>query len=178
MIIGLSGYARSGKDSIAEYLVTDKGFVRVAFADSIKAALIKLNPILEDGRTLNEHVKRFGWDTTKDRTETRRLLQVFGTEVGRDMFGNAFWVGLAFEKIYQYPEDTNFVITDVRFPNEADAIRSRGGKVWRVEREGVPPVNNHISELAMDDYDFDLILRNNHSLDTLFSMVDNEYQNV
>ena len=179
MIIGLSGYAGSGKDTVADYLVNDKGFVRVAFADAIKEALRRLNPILENGFTLNENVLKYGWEVTKAKSETRRLMQVFGTEVGRNMFGSAFWVDFVFFKtIRNYPEDTNFVIPDVRFPNEADIIRERGGKVWRIERENIAPINSHSSETALDDYDFDLVLRNNHSLDTLYSMVDNEYQNV
>lgn len=179
MIIGLSGYAGSGKDTVANYLVDDKGFVRVAFADAIKEALLKLNPILENGLRLNENVIKYGWEPTKARTETRRLMQVFGTEVGRNMFGSAFWVDMAFSKTMRhYPEDTNFVIPDVRFQNEADMIKERGGRVWRIERDGIEPVNSHSSETALDDYDFDLILRNNHSLETLFSMVNNEYQDV
>jgi hypothetical protein len=57
MIIGLSGYARSGKDTVAELLVLNYGFKRMAFADGIRESLIALNPILHDGHRLNEIVQ-------------------------------------------------------------------------------------------------------------------------
>ena len=46
----------------------------------------------------------------------------------------------------------NYVFSDVRFPNEADAIKDLGGQIWRVHRTGVAPVNGHPSEIAMDGY--------------------------
>ena len=69
MIIGLTGYARSGKDTVASILVEDYGFTRVAFADPIRDLLLKINPILENGYRLGEHVKEFGWELAKARTE-------------------------------------------------------------------------------------------------------------
>ena len=47
------------------------------------------------------------------------------------------------------------VITDVRMPNEADAIKAAGGRVIRIMRPGVGPANGHITELGLDGYDFD-----------------------
>jgi dephospho-CoA kinase len=82
VIIGLSGYARSGKDTVAELLVLNYGFKRMAFADGIREALSALNPILHDGMRLNEVVKEYGWELAKSKDEVRRLLQVLGTEVG------------------------------------------------------------------------------------------------
>ncbi len=97
MIIGLSGYARSGKDTVAELLVLNYGFKRVAFADGIRDALIALNPILHDGHRLNEVVQMYGWDVAKAKDEVRRLLQVMGTEVGRKLIHedvrDTFYVG-------------------------------------------------------------------------------------
>ena len=65
MIIGVSGYARSGKDTIAEVLIMNYGFKRLAFADNIRKAVKVLNPILENGKRVNEMVKEFGWEVTK-----------------------------------------------------------------------------------------------------------------
>jgi len=90
MIIGLSGYARSGKDTIAEILIMNYGFKRLAFADNIRKAIIKLDPILSNGQRISGSVREIGWEPTKANTEVRRLLQVFGTEVGREMFGEDF----------------------------------------------------------------------------------------
>ena len=92
MIVGLSGYARSGKDTVSELLVLNYGFKRMAFADGIREALLALNPILHDGMRLNEIVQMYGWDVAKSKDEVRRLLQVMGTEVGRKLIHEDVWV--------------------------------------------------------------------------------------
>ncbi len=80
MIIGLSGYAQSGKDTVAELLCLNYGFKRIAFADAIREGVVRLNPMLDDGIRVADLVEDYGWDVAKGNTEVRRLLQVFGTE--------------------------------------------------------------------------------------------------
>jgi hypothetical protein len=162
MIIGLSGYAQSGKDTVAELLCLNYGYHRVSFADPMREALMRLNPVI-NSQPLACLVDDYGWDVAKSNPEVRRLLQVFGTEVGREMFGENFWVELAFK---QSPQE-RVVFTDVRFPNEAQAIIDKGGQVWRVQREGHKPVNLHASETAMDNWRFDDLILNHGSLDDL-----------
>jgi dephospho-CoA kinase len=94
----LAGYARSGKDEVAKILVRDYGYTRVAFADSIREFVLKVNPILETGYRVGEIVKEFGWDVAKSKMETRRLLQEVGV-VARELFGEEFWVEQALKKI-------------------------------------------------------------------------------
>jgi hypothetical protein len=159
MIIGLSGYARSGKDTVAELLCLNYGYKRVSFADPIRDAVYSLNPMLESGRVA-ELVDEYGWDVAKSNPEVRRLLQVFGTEVGRQRFGENFWVQQAFDKI----QSTKVVFTDVRFPNEAREIQQYGGQVWRINRHNQSPVNGHESEHAMDNVMFKHVLYNDGSL--------------
>lgn len=164
MIIGLSGYARSGKDTVAELLVLNYEFKRMAFADGIRDALIALNPILHDGYRLNEIVKMYGWEVAKSKDEVRRLLQVMGTEVGRKLIHEDVWVWRLFNTI---GDDERIVIPDVRFPNEARMIKERGGEVWRINRHNHSAVNDHISERAMDNYMFDRVVYNDGTLDDL-----------
>lgn len=164
MIIGLSGYARSGKDTVAELLVLNYGFKRMAFADGIRDALFALNPILHDGHRLNEVVSMYGWEVAKAKDEVRRLLQVMGTEVGRKLISEDVWVWLLFNKI---DTDERIVIPDVRFPNEAQMIKDKGGEIWRVNRHNHSPINNHISEHAMDNYIFERVVYNDKTLDEL-----------
>lgn len=173
MIIGLSGYARSGKDTAADRLVNQHMFTRYSFAAPMKEAMYKLNPIVHSDSIGNfrykDLVDTYGLDVAKENTpEIRRLLQVFGTEVGRDMFGINFWVDLALNSI----KEDNAVISDVRFKNEADAIKSIGGQVWRINRNGVGPVTNHSSELDLDNYNFDYIIDNDYSVVDLNDVVD------
>lgn len=168
MIIGLSGYARSGKDEVANILVNKFGFKRVAFADAIRSFVLKVNPILENGKRVNEMVNEFGWDITKAQTETRRLLQEIGV-VGREMFGDDVWIKTAFKDLNLYTD--NVVVSDVRFRNEASFVTKDQGRLWRVLREGVGPVNNHISETDLDDAYFNAYVPNNGTLEELEAYV-------
>ena len=168
MIIGLSGYARSGKDTVADLLCLNYGYSRHAFADQIRRVLYRLNPII--GSTfkgesvhLSEEMMLNNWDYIKDNSDVRRLMQIIGTEIGREMFGQDVWVDMAFKQL----EHEDIVFTDVRFPNEADKIRNTGGQVWRVERLNHEPINDHSSETAMDDYAFDHTIKNYGTLDDL-----------
>lgn len=162
-LIGLAGPAQSGKDTIA-IILKEKGYRRLAFADGVRDAVYKLNPhIGYDGLRVQDLVKREGWDKAKQRKEIRRLLQVMGTEVGRELFGKYVWV----DKVMRQVKDDKFVITDVRFPNEADTIREYGGFVFKVERPGVNPLNEHASENAMAKYEYDGVILNNGTIDDL-----------
>lgn len=177
MIIGLSGYARSGKDTVAELLVLNYGFKRMAFADGIREALLALNPILHDGHRLNEVVGMYGWEVAKSKDEVRRLLQVLGTEVGRKLINEDVWVWLLFNKINT---DERIVIPDVRFPNEAKMIEQQGGDVWRINRHNHHAVNDHISERALDNHMFKRVVYNDGTLDDLadevFMLMHNVYK--
>jgi hypothetical protein len=154
-LIGISGFARSGKDTLAS-LLEPLGFERVAFADRMRAILYALNPMVA-GVPVQVMVNEIGWDDAKTRySEVRQLLQRLGTEGGRKNLGENVWVDAALDRFV--PEKT--VITDVRFKNEAAAVRQRGGIVVRIEREGVGPVNNHPSELDVVD-DYDVLIYNN-----------------
>ena len=164
MIIGLSGYARSGKDSVAQLLCLNYDFHRVSFADPIREAIITLNPKLDSITHVSHRVSDYGWEVAKQDPEIRRLLQFMGTEVGRKMFGENIWIDMAFKQAAEYPR---VVIADVRFPNEADAIKERGGIVWRINRHGLNAVNQHKSEHAMDNYMFDHVIYNDGSLEEL-----------
>jgi hypothetical protein len=70
------------------------------------------------------------------------------------------------------PENEALVVTDVRFPNEADAIRQAGGVVVRIERPGVGPHTDpggwvHESDVALDHYDFDVTVKNDGTIEEL-----------
>ena len=184
-IVGLSGYARSGKDEAAKVLVEEFGFTRVAFADKLREVLYALNPIVSFGvyenfhwdYSKNVHVQdvtdECGWDGYKETEhgpEIRRLLQRLGTEAGRQTLWDSIWVDAA---LTGHPEDARLVVTDCRFPNEAQAIKDRGGVVWRISREGVGPANSHPSETSLDDWNFDAWVDNNGTLDEYHEAVRN-----
>ena len=175
MLIGLSGYAQSGKDSVAEVLVRDFGFVRIAFADKIKELLYEINPYF--GYHLKDAVDMgAGWDKVKQNPEVRRLLQTLGVGA-RTVFGEDFWVKQAMAQMND-PLRYDYVVTDVRFPNEMQAIWALNGKIWRVERPGIGSVNDHISEHAIKDEPVDLHINNTGTLEDLEKTVHNLMRHV
>lgn len=159
LIIGLTGYAQSGKNTLADMLVGKFGFEQRAFADSLRGILYALNPRMPepnwaevgDGFGTNgvvrvqDYIDGYGWEWSKKNVpEVRQLLQRLGTEGGREHLGENVWVDGFFSK----PHAARIVATDCRFPPEVAAVRDRGGVVVRVEREGYGPVNSHVSETA------------------------------
>lgn len=172
MIIGLSGYAQSGKDTVAQILVEHYGFERVAFADKIREFCYAMNPVV--GHVANEEtilrhvVDRDGWDEAKQVGGIRRMLQNVGI-AAREVFGEKFWIEQALTGIN--PTE-NIVITDVRFTNEARAIKEyESSQIWRIKRLGVQAVNSHVSESEMDDYAVDQIFLNNGTIEDLKVLV-------
>lgn len=186
MLIGCSGYARSGKDTVAKILEVKYGFQHLAFADTIREALWALDPIV----TSEEHSKPgtysllalrdyfdiydLDWSNYREKgqpaasAEIRRLLQRLGTEAGRDLLGENIWINVTLAK----RNSNKAVVTDLRFLNEALAIRGLDGKLIRVSRPGVLAVNNHYSETALDDFEFDHLIENDGSLEDLKKKVD------
>lgn len=172
-IVGLSGYARSGKDTIADYLVLNHGFRKMSFAAPMRDSLYALNPMVGATKRLVDVIDEFGWDGYKESpwgVEMRELMQRFGTEVGRNLFGQNFWIEQALSQVM---DGEKVVFADVRFPNEADAVIASGGPVVRVTRGDLAPANAHISEHALDDYDFTERIDNGGSLDDLYAKAKN-----
>ena len=88
----------------------------------------------------------------------REFLQYFGTEVGRNIDKDLWIKALMYS--YGRDKESHWIIPDVRFPNEADAIRNAGGVLWKIEREG-SGAGNHISEKLIDNIRVDIIIANN-----------------
>lgn len=95
----------------------------------------------------------------------RKLLQLVGTECGRNIIHPNIWIN---SLLSSYNKDfTNWIITDVRFKNEAQAIKKRGGILIRINRE-TGFLDNHSSETDLDDYsDWDFVIDNNGSMEDL-----------
>ncbi|MFF3691999.1 hypothetical protein [Streptomyces sp. NPDC002221] len=170
-LIGLAGAAGAGKDEVGRALAA-KGWKRRAFADKVRDFLYAMNPVLPDEEdagaySLAAEVDAFGWDEVKKYPGVRALLQRCGTEAGRHILGPDVWVNALFQGEGEW--DAPVVITDVRFPNEAQAVKDRGGLVVQVRRPQQILIHgaDHISENALKGWDFDVIVLNTGTIEDL-----------
>lgn len=170
MIIGLGYKAKSGKDVVADYLVKEYGFQKASFAAALKEAcrsIFHLNDRQLYG-DLKEVIDNF-WNATP-----RYILQRVGTECMRQGYDQSIWIRSLQRQI---TNDSNWVVTDVRFLNEAKAVKSWGGKVFRIDRLGGPGASGgivkHASEIEMDMYhEWDGIIENAGTFEELYKRVD------
>jgi hypothetical protein len=144
MIIGICGFAGSGKDTIADYLQNIHQFRRESFAHTLKdavAAVFGWDRDMLEGRTRESREWReqadTWWTERLNMTVTPRLvLQVWGTEVARKSYHDDIWIASLENKLRKTQDDV--VISDCRFPNEIKAIKAAGGIVIRVVRGPEP----------------------------------------
>lgn len=159
MIIGLVGLAGSGKSTVAEYISSKYGYVRLNFKDALVREVKENFPAL-----LEELYKIYYYQNgvfsvddlfTKKPKAMRALLQNYGTEVRR-RDDKDYWVEQWKDIAYSEPVQ-NIVTDDVRFINEAEAVRGAGGKIIRIVRTDVSTAMDHASEkeqgLIVHDYE-------------------------
>ena len=133
-LIGVHGKAQSGKDTIARVLVEEHGFVRMAFADPLKAAasiLFNWPPEIAFSDEIKTHKNPLWNDLTG-----REIFQKFGTEAMRGTFGDDFWIKRWACDYSRLRKKHSIVVSDVRTNIEADMIRGLGGLILHVERRG------------------------------------------
>lgn len=146
MIVGIAGFIGSGKDTIADYLITFKGFKRMSYAEPLKDAIAA---IFDWDREFLEGTTKYSreWRDQVDTWWAERLqiphltprwvLQQWGTEVGRRAFHDDIWIASIENKLRNIKDD--IVISDCRFPNELKSIKRMGGITIRVSRGYNPP---------------------------------------
>lgn len=174
-IVGLTGLAGSGKDTVASMLCITQGFVQIALADPLRAGLTAMFGVTDEqlaDRTLKE--QPIDWIGQSP----RGLLQTLGTEWGRHHVASDIWLRVAEQRIAALRRSppclhiAGVVVSDIRFGNEAAWIRAQGGEVWQILRPGAeglaPATAAHESERGLLG---DLVIFNSGTLDDLFDIV-------
>jgi len=164
MIIGFTGVAGSGKDTAADYLVSEYGFTKVSFASILKQMLAVAGlpePSNRDNKEKNVEGFNFTW---------REAAQTLGTEWGRSLDEN-IWVKLTMAKL---DSDKNYVFSDVRFDNEAKAIIYQNGLVIGIDGRKADLGANayHASEKGVDTMWISDFICNNTEIDYLYQRID------
>jgi hypothetical protein len=170
MLYAICGNKRHGKDSIADVLVKHHQFRKDSFARPMKEACSII----------------FGWDLDfmeKHKEDIdpsfgispRQALMLLGTEFGQHMLcekypqfkeitGRKLWAKRVLASYNCQASNKRLVISDLRFPHEAEVVREKGGKIIRVYRYSWPVDLSHESESAVEDVRFDYFIPNNGSL--------------
>lgn len=158
-LIGIAGQARSGKDTLAGYLLFNLiGWTHSSFADPLKAMLTVIGvDCSDDAKAVVDDV--FG-------VTPRHMMQTLSTEWGRHMINGDIWV-----KVFARLNAGKCVIVpDVRFENEAALVREHGVLIHLTGRGGIE--GNHVSENPIEFKEGDIVIDNSGSLDFLRWQVD------
>lgn len=192
MIIGLLGFAGSGKGTVGEILNMEYDYIPESVAKPVKDAAAAIfgwpRSCLEGDteRSRNFRERKDEWWSNQLNMEItpRKVLQLMGTEVFRNIFHPDIWIK-SLQKRIEQSSYKNIYISDVRFPNEVKAIREMNGKVVLIERgekpewwaaaeminsglsKNIPPPPVHFSEWAWIGTKMDYTIQNNGTFDDL-----------
>jgi len=190
MIYLISGKKGSGKDTVADYIKKRKGLPRLSFASPIKDITknilgVKDSFFSQEGKE-KKLVRIFKYvaassfddhciDTSQYTTlSPREILQSLGQYMREEVSEN-FWVGLLLNKVDK-ENIKEFTISDVRYKNEIEELIENFGKqvvTIRVERNTkLNKYSKHISEVDLDEYEFNHIIKNNGTYEDLYIQID------
>lgn len=196
-IIGIAGQAGAGKDTVCELLQERRAFVtRAAFADALKAevcAAFGVDAALLTDRHRKEiptaalgpdrcidprFVQHLGTLAAFIEHRPRTIMQCWGDY--RRRADPAYWLRCIEPTIAaaRTVGAQAVVVTDVRYPNEVEWLRSFGGVLWRVRRPNLAPVAAHSSEWAIQAERADLTIHNDCSLDALGGRITDAYDDL
>ena len=203
-IIGLTGLAGCGKDTVAQLLATHLRFSQLAFADALRnevceafgvdlsiltrrdtketptpaLALIRCSTDSGFGMALIDQCKwlKIGASLRKEfeaPRSPRQIMQWWGTEYRRQFYGQDYWTRTLKARVHiqQKGNQWRHVISDVRFDNEADAIRAMGGVIWQIKRPHLKHDTSHRSESDGSQFAPDLVIHNCHDIRHLQGVV-------
>lgn len=164
IIISISGKKRSGKDTVAsfiqEWLILNKysrPVFKRAWADALKEEVAIAFGVTV--QFIEEHKEEF-----------RAILQWWGTDSRRKFKGDRYWIDKMCKNLQELPRKSLVIIPDTRFPNEIEAVNLAEGFTIRVVRDfpvTLKPVDLHVSETALDNYQhWSIVINNNGSLES------------
>ena len=180
MIIGISGKAGSGKDTAAKMLevlyanpdISYEDFTNKRYKNFADILIVHFADALKETAQVLFRLGEWETNTQEGKKTTinwigktvRELLQGIGQGL-RDAIDPNLWVKILFANTEDW---SNYIIADVRYPNEVNAIKERNGILIRIDRKGAG-AGNHSSETALDNYkEWDVHIENNGSIEDLF----------
>ena len=193
MIIAICGLQGSGKDTLGSFFIKNYGFVKLSFAGILKdivSILFDWDRELLEGSTKESREWResvdnwWGEKLNIPNLTPRWVLQNIGTNVFREHFHPDIWVSAVERKLSKYE---NVIITDCRFQNEYDMLKSNNAYIIKIVRgfepkwfleyqlNSIEPKNIHKSEYSWANFNFDSLVLNDGSLKDLEHQSHNIY---
>ncbi len=171
-IIGLYSPAPQSGKTFAATVLAHKGFQPVSFAEPLKRMAVSF--LVSLGYREDEAMKLVWVDkgviVPEVNCSVRWILQTLGTEWARKQIGGDTWIRCWQARVERHDK---VVTDDVRFPNEAEAIKAAGGEMWKVVRRSAVHDGSHESEGALDNWDgFDAVIDNDGSLEDFRRKID------
>jgi hypothetical protein len=172
MLIGITGHKFSGKSTVTNMLSEMLGYETHSFADKLKDVTCILsgctredleNYDFKENELVPDYLRPYCLNA--DKPTYRAFLQRFGSEVMRGVNDN-IWIDCTLSNCSE-----NAIISDVRFPNEAKAIREHGGIIIKVVRVGVATNDTHQSETHIDEIEADYTIWNGTTMENLVAAV-------
>lgn len=166
--IALIGKARAGKTTTANAL-KNLDYQQISFADPVKEATARMLTTFEQYILFPQGTQYVAPEQLpivtvdniqreKSHPAIRKLLQVVGTEIGREWFGpDTIWIDMLVEKIEKM--DGPLVIDDCRFPNEAEALKQQGFFLVKLQRDEIDRIDALVGELEEKGYDGEALER-------------------
>lgn len=204
LIIGLCGPAGAGKDTVAAILRAHAGFRALAFADALREEVCSaygIEPLFLTRRELKDSPQAYlalgkcadqafvnavrrklqpmQADTfLTEARSPRQVMQWWGTEYRRAQRAT-YWLDQVAQSVRNLNRailQRTFVITDVRFTNEATAVRNMGGQIWQVTRPGAEATGGHASDVSGAEFNPDQIISNTGTVHDLVDIVAQAYR--
>ena len=184
-IIGITGKAGSGKDTVANYFIDSKNYIKLTFGGAVKDIVQIITGWSRDmieGQTVESRELRETVVHQNYNMNCRQLMQFVGTDLFRNNLDQNVWINIVNDKVKKLILDINsgtqtlkhvkgIIISDVRFDNEAQFIKSIGGTIVKINRNVAIESSNHQSERGIS-IATDYVIENNTTIDDLYNQID------
>lgn len=172
IVVGLHGDSRAGKDTVAKEMALNHEFEWRSFANPLRQILLAINPMIDHDETgiefhLKDAVDDYGWDWVKKYYPYSVEMMISLGQSVRDYIHEDAWIWNALAE----PLPKRLVISDVRQPNEYEAIKALGGEIWKVVRPGT---TKRGMDGLLDNREFDVTLYNNNNIDSFREAINRE----
>ena len=172
-VIAICGYKRSGKDTIADFLVANYNYTPLKIAEGLKSMIKTMFDFTDDQLEATKEDIDERWGITP-----RRAMQFFGTEIMQQEVqkllpdvGRSFWMRKITNTLANAAPDEKFVISDMRFYHEYEALQEFYPYIIKVTNPSVTCIDTHCSETEFATIPHHIEVLNDGTLEALYEKI-------